>query len=49
MSELVLDDLEVGAGGVGQAGRTMAQVMQPDRRQPYSFDQILQPLGELSG
>jgi hypothetical protein len=31
VSEEVLDGLEVGAGGEGEAGHAVAQVVQPDR------------------
>jgi hypothetical protein len=47
VTELILDRLEVGAGGVGKAGRAVPEIMQPDRRQPAPFDQVLEPVGEV--
>jgi hypothetical protein len=37
VAKLILDCLQIGAGRVGEAGGTMPQVVQPDRRQPAPF------------
>jgi hypothetical protein len=47
VAELVLDDLQVGASGVRQACRAVAQVVESDRWQSGPFDQHAHPLGQI--
>lgn len=49
VAEHRLYDFEVVAGGEGQAGRAVAQVMQPDRRQVGVADQAVEQLAEPVG
>jgi len=44
--ELVLDGLEVGAGGVGEAGGALAEVVEADRRQVGGVGEFPEPLGD---
>ena len=49
MVEHRLHGLEIVAGGRGQAGRAVAQVMQPDRGQAGVADQAVEQLAEPGG
>ena len=44
--ELLLHGLQVGAGGVGQGRRAVAQVVQPHRRQSGQLDEAAEPAGD---
>jgi len=41
-----LDGLEIGAGGQGEAGRAVPQIMQPDWWQARDGDQTPEPAGQ---
>jgi hypothetical protein len=49
VAEHHLHDFEVVAGGEGQAGRAVAQVMRPDRRQVGVADQAVEQFAEPVG
>jgi hypothetical protein len=44
--QLRLDGLEVGASGVGEAGRAVPQVMEPHRREPRVEDEAAEAAGQ---
>jgi hypothetical protein len=45
--QLLLDDLQIGAGGVREAGRAVPQLVQPNRRQPGLFGRAVEPAGQI--
>ena len=49
INELVLHGFEVGAGGVGEGGRAVPEVVQPDRGQPGPGDEDAEALADVVG
>ena len=49
MAQHLLDHLQVGAGGQGDRGGAMAQVMEPNRRQVELLDQYVESVSEVLG
>jgi hypothetical protein len=47
-AELVLDGPEVGADGMGQRRRAVAQVEEPHRRQIAGLDEVGEALGDIA-